>query len=60
MQPDAAQERNKPFECRVILLDALSFLEEEVPMAYNQQYFRIDKSTAINVRTVSGEKIHTF
>ena len=25
MQPDAVQKRNKPFECRVILLGALRF-----------------------------------
>jgi hypothetical protein len=29
-------------------------------MAFNQRFFRKYKSKAINMRTVFGEKIHTF
>ena len=29
-------------------------------MAFNQRDFRKDKPKAVNVRTVFGEKIHTF
>jgi len=38
------------------MLAILSFLEEEVSMAYNKRYFRIDKPKAINVRTVCDIK----
>jgi hypothetical protein len=60
MQPDAVQARNKPFECRVILLGALSFLEEEVPMLFNERFFRKNKFNVVNVRAVFSEAINTF
>jgi len=38
----------------------LAFLEEEVPMAFKPCSFCKDRPKVVNMRTVFGEKIHTF